>query len=243
MTSYNRGIFTLSAHQKPTVGDTKTSVQNLDHLGWLRCDGRQLSKKDFYFLWSVIGYNFGGLNDSFNLPDAKGKIPGFKGLFNDVNDNEEDFIFASTIGTYKHRLTIAEMPSHNHGIANSAQISSNNLTSLANTNLSVNDPGHTHTITNNRTVQSNNINTVTALDNSGSSEINNIDTLNATNATNTTGITLTDPTHSHVLNSAGGDSYHNNIQPTIVIGNLFIYSGKPNYPSFSFPYKKGTNIL
>ena len=38
MTSYTRNYFTLSAHQKPTVGDTKTSAANVDHLGWARCD-------------------------------------------------------------------------------------------------------------------------------------------------------------------------------------------------------------
>jgi microcystin-dependent protein len=47
MTSYIREVFTLSAHQKPTVGDTKFSVVPTDHMGWLNCDGRSLSVSSY----------------------------------------------------------------------------------------------------------------------------------------------------------------------------------------------------
>lgn len=36
---------------------------------------------------------------------------------------------------------------------------------------------------------------------------------------------ITQDTHYHTINSAGGDLYHNNMQPTIFAGSLFIYSG------------------
>jgi microcystin-dependent protein len=258
MTSYRREIFTLSAHQKPTVGDTKTSAQNSDHIGWLKCDGRSLSKTDFYFLWAVIGYSFGGSGDSFNLPDAEGKVPGLQGANTDSSSNVDNFIFGSTIGEYQHILTINEMPSHNHGVAAGLQSSFNNSTSLEYTRISVNvsttmitDSGHTHTY-----VQTNNSNNT------------NADALPATSSPNNEGIVagnpqtgtgnavivdpghkhdITDPGHRHTLNSAGGDQKHNNIQPTIVIGNLFIYSGKAGFnttsPAFYFPYTAGKNIL
>jgi hypothetical protein len=38
---------------------------------------------------------------------------------------------------------------------------------------------------------------------------------------------ITDPTHRHQIASNGNDQYHNNIQPTLFYGNLFVYSGIP----------------
>lgn len=242
MTSYIRTVYTLSAHQRPIVGDTKTSGQNADHMGWLNCDGRVLSTSEFFFLFQVIGYNFGGSGNTFNLPDARGKVPGLKGSYTDINGNSDNFVFGSTIGEYTHKLTIPEMPSHNHGVAAGVQDISNNITGLENTSVTLNDPGHTHTITNNSTVQKTGNNTLTTLDSTGG-EIDNVSTLLATNSSTSTGITLNDPTHAHTLNPAGGDEYHNNIQPTIVIGNIFMYSGKPNYPRFAFPFQAMTNLL
>ena len=79
MASRNRDFFQMSAHSRPMAGDTKTSVLDLDHLGWLKCDGRSLSKTDFQFLFDVIGYSFGGSGNNFFLPDPRGCVPGFVG--------------------------------------------------------------------------------------------------------------------------------------------------------------------
>jgi len=249
MTSYRREIFTLSAHQKPTVGDTKTSAQNRDHMGWIKCDGRQLPKADFYFLWKVIGYSFGGSGDNFNLPDAQGKVPGLKGEFTDSSSNNETFIFGSTLGEYEHILTLNEMPSHNHGVAPGLQSSYNSTTSLEYTGISVNvsttgvyDSGHTHGY---NTYASSDRGYVAAGENDGvlgGTQSINTGTGNAIIVDPGHKHNITDPRHAHVLNSAGNDYKHNNIQPTIVLGNLFIYTGRPNYPSFNFPYKADTNI-
>lgn len=39
--------------------------------GWLICDGRSLSKNDNFDLFKVIGYNFGGSDSTFNVPDLR----------------------------------------------------------------------------------------------------------------------------------------------------------------------------
>jgi len=39
--------------------------------GWLICDGRSLSKNDYFDLFKVIGYNFGGSDSTFNVPDLR----------------------------------------------------------------------------------------------------------------------------------------------------------------------------
>jgi microcystin-dependent protein len=73
---------------------------------------------------------------------------------------------------------------------------------------SITDPGHTHSYVNNV----NNQNT----DNAFSTEIaaDNAD-LNQTTDSSTTGITI---------NSTGGGDAHNNMQPTLFIGNVFIFA-------------------
>lgn len=79
------------------------------------------------------------------------------------------------------------------------------------------DPGHTHSYTNNTNDQNtdNAFSTETAAD--------QVD-LSATTGTSTTGITV---------NNAGGGGAHNNMQPTLFIGNTFIfatYRTHTNYP-------------
>lgn len=91
----------------------------------------------------------------------------------------------------------------------------------------VTDPGHAHSYVN----QQNDQNT----DNAFASETaaDQAD-LNQTTGTSTTGISI---------NSTGGDQPHNNIQPTLFMGNMFIYSGIPSFPGFtpaSWP-KNGAN--
>jgi hypothetical protein len=53
-------------------------------------------------------------------------------------------------------------------------------------------------------------------------------------------MTLINGVHAHTLNPAGLDQYHNNIQPTIGMGNMFIYSGLPQHGSY--PYTTGKNL-
>lgn len=41
--------------------------------GWLICDGRSLSKSNYFDLFKIIGYNFGGSDSTFNIPDLRDK--------------------------------------------------------------------------------------------------------------------------------------------------------------------------
>ena len=81
----------------------------------------------------------------------------------------------------------------------------------------VTDPGHSHSYTNNTNDQStdNPFATETAADQAD---------LTATTASSTTGITI---------NNTGGGDAHNNMQPTLFIGNTFIFAAHrtiTNYP-------------
>lgn len=66
--------------------------------GWLLCDGRSLSKNDYFDLWKVIGYNFGGSGSTFNVPDMREVAPVGVGQ-NDTDTIVEHDVY--TLGQFK----------------------------------------------------------------------------------------------------------------------------------------------
>lgn len=167
------------------VGDIKMSVFNEDYYGWLKCDGRSLSRSSYPALFSAIGTSFGSADsESFNLPDCRGRVLGTLGQGSGLTNRA----LGVSVGAETHTLTIGEMPSHNHGVT---------------------DPGHTHSYQNNTNNQGtdNVLNSETAADDGD---------LNQTTGNSTTGITI---------NNTGGGGAHNNMQPTLFVGHVFIYSG------------------
>jgi len=198
-----RSYGTLSAHQRPTVGDTKTSVVGYDHLGWMKCDGRELTVAEYYSLFRVIGYSFGGSDISFNLPDAAGRVAGMVG----TGPASTSWALGDVSGAYTHTLTIPQMPIHTHtgttdvsgthdhgGATNAGGNQTESETVMIGGGANVSGSGtHTHTI-----------------DPDGAH------------------------THTFTTNSTGGSLPHNNMQPTIFMGNMFIYAGKPEYGAWPF---------
>lgn len=172
---------TLQTHQ---VGDLKFSIQELDHHGWLICDGRSFSISEYPELYAVIGESFGSNTiGSFKIPDMRGRVAGGIGDGPYTTDRP----LGTVVGSETHTLTVGEMPTHNHGII---------------------DPGHAHGYTNN--INDQGVHTVTTQD----SAADNAD-LGATTGSSLTGITTV---------TAGNSLPHNNMQPTLFIGNMFIYA-------------------
>jgi len=208
MTSAIRKYFSLSASEKFTVGDTKTSMTNTDHLGWLLCDGRQLLISDYQFLFNVLGTHYGGDGvTNFNLPNPAGRVIGIKGSGAGLTTRT----LGASVGEETHQLIIAEMPSHTHTIT---------------------DPGHTHTGTTNAggyattAVNVNNLTTqLDVADNGGGGHTHSF-----TTNSSTTGVTN---------QNTGGDVAHNNMQPTLFVGNMFVYSGKLGLGTYPFQLNNG----
>ena len=196
MTSILRKTSAFTAHEKPTVGDTKTSYVSLDHLGWLLCDGRSLPVADYGILFSVIGYTFGGSGDNFNLPAAAGRVVGISGTGAGLTVRAT----GDTVGEETHTLTIPEMPSHTHTSNSSIDGAGNGLGLMSQTGN----------------------NTMNAATNAGAEP------------------DLYAAVTQLTINNTGGSLPHNNMQPTIFMGNLFIYRGIP--PRGVWPYTTGTNI-
>ncbi|NEP34748.1 tail fiber protein, partial [Moorena sp. SIO3B2] len=86
--------------------------------GWLICNGASLNQTEHQDLFDVIGTNYGGDGDNFNLPNLKGRVP--------VGKNDGTFSTLGKMGGEEtHKLTTEEMPPHSHEVT---------------------DPGHIHNI-------------------------------------------------------------------------------------------------
>ena len=93
------------------VGEIKMWAGDTVPYGWLLCDGSEVSKTDYPYLYASIGDLWGTPNSSsnFKLPNLAGKVPvGYDSADTDFNP------VGHTDGEKKHKLTIAEMPSHSH---------------------------------------------------------------------------------------------------------------------------------
>ncbi len=248
MTATLRSPFNLSAHLRPTVGDQKISYVGVDHMGWMVCDGRIVSRTTYALLFNVIGETFGVGDGSttFKLPDMRGCVPGMAGQPNfnsnsgDVNDTPY------TLGTYageqRHKLNIDEMPTHTHGSSNASGDSNGDGYTTLNgehfhTGTTSNAGTHNHGgVTGSGGYAASNHEVAVSLTTTFTAD----DTGSHTHSISEDGnhnhqfTTSTESNHQHQIFNTGGSNYHNNMQPTLFAGNMFIYSGR-NMDAY-FPY-------
>jgi len=115
------------------VGDLKWSIINTDHNGWLKCDGRSLSRVTYASLFAIIGTSFGSVDgNTFKLPDTRGRTIGGIGTGTGLTNRT----LGQTVGEETHTITVNEMPSHSH---------TGTVDSSGSHTHTINDPGHTHT--------------------------------------------------------------------------------------------------
>ena len=197
---------------KIVVGDVKYSVRNTDHNGWLCCDGRSLSRTEYASLFAIIGTSFGSASGStFNLPNCRGKVLGSVGQ--DLGHSLTERDLGDYAGSETHTLTTAQMPSHNH---------TGTTSSNGDHTHTITDPGHTHQWNNG-----------TEGDDSGHGGSYGEYTLipgsvNNVIASSTTGISVNSSgahTHTFTTSSEGGGNSFSIMQPTLFIGNVFMFSG------------------
>lgn len=249
MSSALRSKANYGAHQKPRVADTKMAVAAYDHMGWLLCDGRELDIPTFYKLFRQIGTQFGGDGVmNFRLPDMRGAVAGSAGQNEWAPTIEtRDWAIGDASGEEFHTLTIAEIPAHNHDMSGGQLDVSNGVvpTAQGNTTWSLTgltmdvsgdhthiatDAGHDHAYT---SITDNNGGG--AIDDAGGSGNGSTTAPGYAKVTLSTNgdhkHNLNDPTHNHKIASNGGGQRHFNMQPTVFLGNTFIYSGFIRFPT------------
>jgi microcystin-dependent protein len=207
---FTRSRFRTSVgYVDPEIGDLKMNVSPIERNGWLRCDGRAISRSAYASLFAIIGTTFGSGDSfsTFNLPNASDRIVGNAGSSHSVGQ---------VVGSETTSLTSSNLPSHTH----SGATSSNGYHTHG-----ITDPGHTHTQTTINDDFNNSGGNPPGFtgDSAGTRTWSNI-------SSSTTGITINgDGTHSHTFTTDGGSglngSAFNIMQPTLFIGHLFIFGG------------------
>jgi len=185
-------------------------MNNEDHTGWLKCNGRALDIYLYNKLFQTIGYNYGGSGISFNLPNPKGRVLGVIGAGPGLTTRAQ----GATVGEENHLLTEPELP---------------DLTLTTSTAGS-----HTHTHNANGEnpgyglLYRNGANTATVADSTPNEP--NVYQPPGALSINTAG------DHNHTV-TFGDNVAHNNMQPTMFVGNMFIYCGRPNVGTYPYTFK------
>lgn len=212
-----------------TVGDYKYSSSSSDFNDWFLCDGRSLSASDYPDLFNIIGTSFGGGGGNFNLPDFRGRVFGMIGTGSGLTPRT----LGNNVGAETHTLTLPQIPSHDHtGNTGSAGTHVHGVTDPGHTHT-VNDPGHSHTLPQSLTP----LTGVGPADDwtNGSGTNTGTSTTGITNQSNITSISIDSAgAHTHTIASNGGDQPHNNMQPTLFAGNVFILTKTITYFSNGF---------
>jgi microcystin-dependent protein len=187
-------------------GSIMQYISNVAPNGWLICDGKELLISQYKNLYNIIGNTYGETSDSkyFKLPDFRGRVSVGAGTGNGLSTRN----LGELGGEEKHKLTISEMPIHNH---NGTTLNGGNHTH------NVNDPGHHHIV---NTVQKNGNNTVpNTFNKNDTTRIDNKQLKSSSTNKETTNISIGpngDHTHEFTTNNCGGGLEHNNMQPYLV---------------------------
>lgn len=217
------------------IGDLKHSIHNSDHSGWLKCDGRSLLRTDYIELFNIIGTDFGSSSSStFNLPNAQGRVLAPIGQADPAFTNWGN---GDTSGAETHIMTTIEMPSHSHSGTTASSGSHSHTGTIGNSGThshGISDPGHTHTQTTVNDDFNNSGGNPPGFtgDSAGTETWSNI-------SSSTTGISINpagDHTHSISISTEGAHTHNfttgsvgegaafNIMQPTLFIGNVFIFA-------------------
>lgn len=205
-------------------GDYKLSAQSGSHQGWLLCDGTFQNKSKYPQLFNVIKYSFGNASnksmDLFRLPHANGVIPGIIGSSSSYSLSNK--IYGSETIT----LSIDNMPQHSHFVAHNGTDSARVVNKLSDYDT-MNGDFNTKIMPNNSVKIASNTYSCSTTQTQGKYLENNYCSVSY-NGLNFATFTLfssdTEP-NMYQTSQSGQSTTVDNMQPTLFVGNLFIYAG------------------
>ena len=197
------------------IGQIIMFAGNFAPRDWAFCDGELLPISQNQSLYSILGTTYGGDGrTTFGLPDFRGRVPIGKGQGNGLTSRR----MGEQIGIEDITLSTAQMPIHSH--AAKTTISGSSVTAKLKASSEV---GTTNVPLNNYLAKPNNI---------GLQSINMYDSrADIEMASEAIEIDLSAVTANTTTDDTGGNSAHNNIQPSLVMNYIICVNGV--YPSRS----------
>jgi microcystin-dependent protein len=200
---------------EPFIGQIIMFAGNFAPRDWAFCQGQTLAISEYTALFSIIGTTYGGNGrTTFDLPDLRGRAPIGQGQGNGLTSR----IMGEQIGIEDITLSTAQMPIHSH--AAKTTISGSSVTAKLKASSEV---GTTNVPLNNYLAKPSNIGlqSINMYDSSADIEM----------ASDAIEIDLSAVTANTTTDDTGGNSAHNNIQPSLVMNYIICVNGV--YPSRS----------
>jgi microcystin-dependent protein len=197
------------------IGQIIMFAGNFAPRDWAFCDGELLPISQNQSLYSILGTTYGGDGrTTFGLPDFRGRVPIGQGQGNGLTSR----IMGEQIGIEDITLSTAQMPIHSH--AAKTTISGSSVTAKLKASSEV---GTTNVPLNNYLAKPSNIGlqSINMYDSSADIEM----------ASDAIEIDLSAVTANTTTDDTGGNSAHNNIQPSLVMNYIICVNGV--YPSRS----------
>jgi microcystin-dependent protein len=197
------------------IGQIIMFAGNFAPRDWAFCDGELLPISQNQSLYSILGTTYGGDGrTTFGLPDFRGRVPIGQGQGNGLTSRR----MGEQIGIEDVTLSTAQMPIHSH--AAETTISGSSVTAKLKASSA---EGTTNVPLNNYLAKPSNIGlqSINMYDSSADIEM----------ASDAIEIDLSAVTANTTTDDTGGNSAHNNIQPSLVMNYIICVNGV--YPSRS----------
>jgi microcystin-dependent protein len=97
---------------QPYVGEIRLMANSFAPVGWAFCDGTPMAIAENETLFQLIGTTYGGDGEeTFNLPDLRGRIPMHMG----TGPDGTTYQIGEMSGVEQVTLNIQQIPNHSHG--------------------------------------------------------------------------------------------------------------------------------
>lgn len=99
---------------QPYIGEIRLFAGNFAPVGWAFCDGQTLPISENETLFQLIGTTYGGDGEeTFNLPDLRGRAPKHMGTAPGASNN---YVIGEFGGAEEITLSVQQIPNHRHAL-------------------------------------------------------------------------------------------------------------------------------